>query len=243
MLFDPRVQVYTFTIPLTWAIGTTVYIAAHASLDRLVDGEVVQQETGWGKGTQFPGANWGMYIAYTIQNGGGGGLLGEFKTYTQGGWGAVPRGSNPGAYLHANFAGAFPSGLVVGGNYTITLTDAWAVTEYLPDGKTPASLTQNWVNPTGGISVLAGQVTALTLNVRFDEYDPDFSPSPLNLKDLIVKDVASPYYGWTVQQVLNEGNRILGGGAGNASQINNAITAINENFDNGDTDNGFLGLP
>src|SRR4029079_4504484 len=31
-----------------------------------------------------------------------------FRTQTQGGWGTDPTGNNPGVYLHANFAAAFP---------------------------------------------------------------------------------------------------------------------------------------
>src|SRR5215510_9913562 len=39
---------------------------------------------------------------------------GQFRTQTQGGWGAPPAGNNPGAYLHAHFATAFPTGLTIG---------------------------------------------------------------------------------------------------------------------------------
>lgn len=244
---NPMVQNYVYTIPLgSWTPGTQLYIAAHSVVNLLDQyGNIIQRETGWGQGPGFPGRNWAMYLTYTVQacNPNPDPLLGQFRTQTQGGWGSVPRGNNPGAYLHSNFAGAFPSGVVVGGGYTITLTSAQAVTDYLPDGGTPAPLTQNWVDPTGMISVLAGQVVALTLNVGFDLYDPAFSPSPVNLKDLVVADPTSPYYGWTVQQVLNQANLILGGGPGDPSQINDAVSSINENFTDGNTNNGFLALP
>lgn len=246
---NPAVTSYTYVIPLNnWAPGQELYIAAHASA-QLLDGEgnIIRNETGWGFGPGFPGKNWATYLKYTIQAcnpGGGGNLAGQFRTQTQGGWGAVPKGNNPGAYLHANFAGAFPSGLVVGGGYTLTLTSAQAVTNYLPDGGTPAKLTQNWVDPGNqAITVLAGQVVALSLSVGFDLYDPNFSPSNVNLKDLLVADPNSPYYGWSVQQVLDEANLILGGGPGNPSQINQAVSAINQNFVDGTIDNGFLQLP
>ncbi len=171
-------------------------------------------------------------------------MSGRFRTQTQGGWGSEPRGGNPGAYLHQNFAGAFPNGLVVGGRYTLTLTSAQAVTEYLPDGGTPVPLTKNWVNPGAtAISVLAGQVVALTLSVGFDLYDPNFCADQVNLKDLVIADVKSPCYGMTVQQVLDLANAVLGGGPGNPSLLNDVVTRINENFVDGTTDKGFLAYP
>lgn len=248
MNHNPPVGTYTYIIPLdNWQPGQQLYIAAHAVVVQLdQNGNVIRRETGWGNGPGFPGKNWATYIMYTVQpcTRPIGNLTGQFRTQTQGGWGAVPRGNNPGVYLHANFAGAFPSGAVMGDGYTLTLTSAQAVTDYLPDGGTPAPLTQNWVDPGSQfLSVLAGQVTALTLSVGFDLYDPNFGASPVNLRNLLVADNSSPYYGWTVQQVLDEGNRILGGGPGNAAQINQAVTLINQNFDNGNMDAGFLELP
>jgi hypothetical protein len=248
MVHNPPVTTYTYAIPLgSWQPGQQLYIAAHAVVVMLDQyGNVIRRETGWGNGPNFPGKNWATYLMYTVQSCNQplpGPLLGQFNTYTQGGWGAVPKGNNPGSYLHNNFAGAFPSGVVVGGGYTLSLTSAQAVTDYLPDGGTPMALAQNWVNPVLSITVLAGQTVALTLNVGFDLYDPNFSVSAVNLGDLKVADISSPYYGWTVQQVLAEANSILGGGAGSPLQINDAVSAINENFDNGNTDNGFLELP
>jgi hypothetical protein len=244
---DPAVTTYTYTIPLgSWEAGQELYIATHAALALLDEnGNVIQTETGWGFGPNFPGRNWATYLMYTVQECEEPiGQPGAFRTQTQGGWGSVPQGNNPGAYLHANFAGAFPVGLVMGGGYTLTLTGAQAVTDYLPDGGPAAALTMDWVDPGNQmISVLAGQVTALSLNVGFDLYDPNFGSSLVNLKDLKVADVLSPYYGWTVQQVLDEANAILGGGPGSPSQINAAVSAINENYVDGTIDNGFLELP
>jgi FkbM family methyltransferase len=39
---------------------------------------------------------------------------GQFTTFTQGGYGTSCNGNNPGCYRDANFAGAFPNGLVIG---------------------------------------------------------------------------------------------------------------------------------
>lgn len=244
---NPAVTSYTYTIPLgNWQPGQDLYIATHAVMLLLDEnGNVIQRETGWGFGPKFPGRNWATYLVYGFTGPcEPASLIGRFRTQTQGGWGAPPVGNNPGAYLHQNFAGAFPTGLVVGGNFTLTLTGAQAVTEYLPDGGPPAALTSDWVDPGNQmISVLAGQVTALSLSVGFDLYDPNFSPDPISLRDLKVADVLSPYYNWTVQQVLDEANLILGGGAGSPSQVNTAVSAINENFVDGIIDNGFLMLP
>lgn len=222
-----------------------MFIAAHASLALLDDGgNVVQTETGWGFGPGFPGRNWATYLQYTLQPCDQPiGLRGRFRTQTQGSWGSVPQGNNPGAYLYANFAGAFPAGLVMGGGYTLSLTGAQAVTDYLPDGGTPIALTRDWVDPVNQLSVLAGQVTALSLSVGFDLHDPDFSPDPVNLKDLLVADPLSPHFDWSVEQVLAEANSILGGGAGSPSRVNSVVSAINETLVDGEIDLGFLALP
>lgn len=179
-----------------------------------------------------------FYYAYPGPN-----MTGRFRTQTQGGWGSSPSGDNPGAYLHKNFAAAFPTGLVVGGRYTLKLTSAQAVTDYLPDGGTASPLTRNWVNPTDKVSVLAGQVVALTLSVGFDLYDPGFCADQVNLKDLVVAVPTSPCYGLTVQQVLDLANIALGGGPGNPSQLSDVVASINENFTDGTTNKGFLCYP
>ncbi|MBI2300851.1 MAG: hypothetical protein HYU66_18230 [Armatimonadetes bacterium] len=235
---------------------TCIAIAAHADLSLLDgNGAVVRTETGWGDGEPFPGANWGMCMEYcltrapdiTDQD-----LTRQFRTQTQGGWGAEAHGGNQGAYRDAHFGSAFPGGLTVGcptGDYTLRLTSSAAVEAYLPDGGTAEILTQNYTDPTLGenehISVLAGQAVALTLNVGFDLTDPSFSANATNLKDLVVADSASPFYGWTVQQVLSEANLVLGGcgGTHTPAEVNEAASAINENFDDGVTDVGFLRLP
>lgn len=132
---NPFVQEFTYTIPLTWPAGTELYIAAHAEVVRVVDGEVVQEETGWGEGEQ-PGRNWSMYFKYTVQecddNGGGGECNGETA------WADGPRYQNPGNWatytpyvpdstvtLYAGQtleAGTVHFSAAVGGQVTITIT-------------------------------------------------------------------------------------------------------------------------
>lgn len=59
---------YCFTIPFS-AINfecpgpTKFVVAAHAALQKVINGTVVQTETGWGKGTRITNkGNWGMYF-------------------------------------------------------------------------------------------------------------------------------------------------------------------------------------
>jgi len=96
---------------------------------------------------------------------------GGWATFTQGGWGAKPAGNNAGMLLHTNWDRVYgAAGLVVGsGDYTLTFTNAWAVTNFLPSGGTPKPLDRDYVDPKGKTTagVLAGQVVALKLNVDF----------------------------------------------------------------------------
>ena len=47
--------------------GDSIYIAAHAVVLKIIDGKIVQEETAWGDGLDFPGKNWATCITYTIQ--------------------------------------------------------------------------------------------------------------------------------------------------------------------------------
>lgn len=168
--------------------------------------------------------------------------LNGFVTYTQGGWGS-PSSSVPGQIRNQYFSSVFPNGLTIGGNYTITLTSANAVKDFLPQGGTPSALTHNYTNPSSTSSgVLGGQVAALALNVAFDQAGY-IGTNSFNLGDLVI--VSGPFNGMTVNQFLALANSALGGGNVNYtfSQINEAATAINENFDNGSVDKGFLSCP
>ncbi|MES2622190.1 MAG: hypothetical protein V4615_15170, partial [Bacteroidota bacterium] len=164
------------------------------------------------------------------------------RTQTQGGWGQCHRnGNNPGTYLFANFSAAFPSGLTVGCTNTLTLTSAQAVCNFLPSGTRPKSLLSNLTDPSQGYqNVLAGQVVALTLNVMFDQYDLNFGASTTPLADFVI--TTGTFAGWTVQQLLDEANRILGGctSSYNASQINDAVSSVNENYVDGQVTGNFL---
>ena len=58
---------YTFTIPLQWECDVTIYLQAHAAVVKIVDGEVVDEETAYGGDITKPGRGaWYGNIAYTI---------------------------------------------------------------------------------------------------------------------------------------------------------------------------------
>ncbi|MBI2529429.1 MAG: DUF11 domain-containing protein [Candidatus Rokubacteria bacterium] len=161
-----------------------------------------------------------------------------YTTYTQSGWGAKPSGSSAGKRLADHFALVYPSGVVIGGTKTITLTSAAAVDAFLPQAGTPAKLTQDYVNPTSPISSLAGQVLALRLNV-------DFSAAGLTTMGFATLTVVEgELAGMTVNDVLALGNSVLGGGAVppglKLSELTQVIRLINSNFDGGAHDNDYL---
>ena len=169
---------------------------------------------------------------------------GQLRTQTPGGWGAVPNGNNPGTYLHANFAAAFPTGLTVGctPNYHVTLTTAQAITDLLPTGGQAAVLTQNYTDPAAIKNVLVGHLVALTLSTGFDVYDANFGQAGTTLGQMEIG--SGTFAGWTVNAFLAEANKTLGGcGTYSVQDVLTTATSINENYVDGNVDNGFLVCP
>jgi hypothetical protein len=170
---------------------------------------------------------------------GGGGTTAPYTTYTQGGWGAVPHGNNPGYVLTRNFGAVYPSGVAVGGMYKLTFTTAAAVINFLPMGTTAGRLTSNASNPTKSIGgVLAGQVLALQLSV-------DFSNRGITRPGLALLHIATGKAATaTVGDALACANAVLGGGplpsGFSLSDIVSILDSINNNFDNGTTNHGYL---
>jgi len=166
-----------------------------------------------------------------------------FRTQTQGGWGAEPHGGNNGTYLHSNFSSAFPSGVTIGcdGGNKLVLTSAQAVTDFLPSGSTASVLPAGTLTDPGSSysNVLAGQLVTAVLNVGFDAYDPDFSSNTIHTGDLII--ASGTFAGWTVNQLIAEASSTIGGCSSNysPSDLNDALSSFNENYDNGTTDNGY----
>ncbi len=238
----------SYSIPLS-SLDSCFCIVAFAKFIAVdASGNTLYSGVAWGDGIPFPSSLNAMYIEYCEQ------VCsddlcniepGDFRTQTIGGYGAPPHGGNPGTYVHANFDAAFPGCVTIGfaGGYTMTFTSADAITTYLPDGGTPAVLTESSTNSTGIGNTLASQVLALSLSIGFDVNDADYGTSDLALGDLVV--TVGTFEGWTVYELLAEANNILGGcsSAYTASQINEAITAINENFDGGEINGTFLTCP
>jgi hypothetical protein len=164
-----------------------------------------------------------------------------FTTYTQGGWGASPSGSNPGMILKNNFSRVFSCGVKVGGRYTLTFTSSSAVDAFLPSGGTANKLTCSATNPTSSSAgVLAGQVLAMQLSLSFS--DAGVTRSGLGS----LKLQSGKFAGYTLTSFCSLANRVLGGdtsclpSGATIADVNDAATKVNENFDNGTTDKGFL---
>ena len=176
------------------------------------------------------------------------GDCGQLRTQTPGGWGAPPNGNNPGMYLHANFGAAFPNGLAIGcypGDFYVRFTSAQAITDYMPAGGEPSVLAQSFTNPaTENLkNTLVDHVIAATLSTGFDVYDPNFGQAGINLGQMVIK--SGTFQGWTVNQVLAEANKVLGGcgGSYSAKELNDALGKVNENYVDGKGDKGFLVCP
>jgi len=174
--------------------------------------------------------------------------VGDFCSQTQGGWGSVCSGGNPGCLRDANFDSVTGGTLVVGIGFNITFTDSEAVENYLPEGMPPMSLTQSHIDPTTTESnVFGGQVTALKLNVLFSDAGIGLSEpaSEIPIGDLFI--ASGKFEGLTVNEFLEIAEKVLGGDTSDLggfsatiSDVNEAATSINENFVDCETDGGFL---
>lgn len=170
-------------------------------------------------------------------------LMGLYTTYGNGGWGAEPNGNNAGALLATNFSRVYGNkGVKVGGTKTLTFTSATAVKNFLATSGTPGVLTTSQTNPTAATSagVFAGQVLALRLNVDF----ANAGLLPGGVANL--KMASGPLMNQTVTQVLTLANTVLGGNTAalpagmSVADLNQILTQLNQNFNNGITDNGVL---
>jgi hypothetical protein len=144
----------------------------------------------------------------------------------------------------ANFDAAFPGGVTVGcaGGFTMVMNSAAAIQAYLPSGSTAEALTQNWVDD-GPETVLGGQLLTLALSIGFDLYDPDFGAGSQHLEDMVI--VSGDFAGKTVGEFFAIANDVFGGCSTDYTpqQINDVADAINNNYDNGTEDDGYLQCP
>ena len=136
--------------------------------------------------------------------------------------------------LTKNLAAVYPSGYVAIGTSSryLAFTSAAAVINFLPQGGTAGVLTGSATNPTScNAGVLAGQLLAATLNV-------DFSNKGRTATGLATKRLGSgALKGKTVTEVIAIANSVIAGGSlpsgVTLSKLVDALTMINENYDNG----------
>lgn len=87
---DPAVTTYTYCcdpLDFIWQDGE-IFIAIHAAVIKLDEnGDVIQQETAWAEGPEFPGRSWATYVSYLVEDctGGGEEECPLFVTYPNGG--------------------------------------------------------------------------------------------------------------------------------------------------------------
>ena len=174
----------------------------------------------------------------------------DHRTQTPGGWGSPASGNNTGSLVDMYFDVVFPEYLHIGCFSTegkcLFLTSADAVEEFLPNGGKPAVLVDTEITDPTGKDVknsLAGHIVALTLSIYFDHYLPDFGGADYLLCDLVV--CSGVFKGESVSRVLQVANDVIGGcsTAYTIDQIYTVISNINENFVDGEVDNGFLCCP
>lgn len=169
---------------------------------------------------------------------------GDYRTQTRGYW----RNNNGQAFLTAH-PGLFA--LTIGDGTNIkSFADATSVKTYLESGIANGT---SGVLPNGG--TLAAQVLTLAINLKADEQVASFGAADGKLANLVVNiddaDIAAyPAYasltawnGKSVQEIFNIAQKVLGGTSTEytPSQVNEVVTAINENFDDGTENHGFLG--
>ncbi|QEC68281.1 hypothetical protein FRZ67_13590 [Panacibacter ginsenosidivorans] len=243
--FKPELSSYTYTIPLS-NYESCFDISAFAKLlkrdpvtHKPVDAQFIILQSSTKTGTK----KWSTYVEYCKQDCPPP-PCGQLTTYTQGGYGNDQGNGTGTAYMIANFDGAFPGGVTVGcsGGFTMVMTNSGAVQTYLPSSSTPAVLTQNYTDD-GPNTVLGGQLLTLALSVGFDNYDPNFGAGTQHLADMVI--ASGDFQGMTVGEFLAIANDVFGGCSTDYTpdQINVAATAINENYDEGKVDNGFLNCP
>jgi hypothetical protein len=160
--------------------------------------------------------------------------LGDLTTYTQTQWGDLT--SAAGSFLNqpSVFDAQYPSDLVVGGLYTLTLTVKSAVFGFLPSAGTPGVLTGHLVDPLSNpAGEFAGEVVGLTLNRDFSSALGSLSSlAYLAICDLQALPVLN---GHTIDEFITIANRILGGSSASfgASTATSIARLVNSAFADG----------
>ena len=145
--------------------------------------------------------------------------------------------------LGKKFDMLFPAGVEVGCNSEIRMETAKEVLEMFSQGGDPRTLDRNYHNESDLIkNDFANELCALAVTIAFDERVPGFCPSDEKIISLEVSQGA--FKGWTIAEVFNEANTVLGGCTSNYSafQMAEVLSRINNNFHAG-SEEGFLVCP
>ncbi|HEX2866755.1 MAG TPA: choice-of-anchor A family protein [Ignavibacteriales bacterium] len=168
--------------------------------------------------------------------------LSGFVTFSKTEWGADANGNNAGTIRDIYFLQAFPMGLTVGGTFTITLISSKSTAAFLRHDDPPGKLTKSYTDPASTESGLLGvQLAALKLNIAADGLSP--AKKTLKLTDLVI--TRGKFSGKTVAEFSQLANAALGGGdisglGYSYLDLSDAAASINENFNKGEVNKGFL---
>ncbi len=169
------------------------------------------------------------------------------RAEAQGTWGATASAFNQSGLMSNQFATAFPApnNLTIGcGTRIMRFTSGAAVIAALPTYGTPALVpTGTTVNPAAPGNTLVGQLVSLKINVRIDELNPDWSVSPVLLKNMII--ASGTFAGWSVEQLMNTADQVIGGcsSAYPLSTLSTALTNVNNGYQGGTMNTGYLMCP
>jgi len=198
-------------------------------------------------------------FTYTISDGNGGTAMATvtvlvtaanctstgYLTYSQGGWGSTPSGSNPGAFLAANFSRVYPGvggSVQIGGTRKLTFTSASAIEAFLPQGGPSKVLTSNATNPTSSSGGnFAAQLLAMQLAADFSRA----GVTKVGMGSLVMR--SGPLTGMTLDSVLAMANTVIGGTTSalpsgmSMSTLAGILESLNMNFHEGTANQGLLG--
>lgn len=156
-----------------------------------------------------------------------------FKTFSQEKWASTSNKQATSSILATNFATVFPTGLTIGGTKKIVFTNYTAVRSFLNQSGGSKVLSSSLLtNPTKSSysNKFAAELVAATLNIEMDLKIASFATSTQNLKDL--KIGKGTFKNWTVEQLVAEANKVIGGGTSpySLSKISKAIENINDSY-------------
>lgn len=163
-------------------------------------------------------------------------------TLVQEQWNAA-EGREASHLLRTHFAELFPEGLTLGCNHKVTYHSAEEILSMLPMTAPATALLPGAKPEQARNNRLAGELLSLQAVIRLDELLPAFTPGSQPLPHLQVGIGA--FEGWTVQEILLEGNSVLGGCTSNYTpdQIQEVVHEINICFAAGSSNSTFLRCP